>query len=222
VFYHLVKKFISRFIPLLLQGNFLFMRNIYLVFIGCLLGITSCNNSNNTSGATQGDNANTQTKVGKEPVHSKLSDAGTQVLMDVVSKYYSLKNALVATKAARADSAATQLAGAADSMMAFLQKDSANIATLKPYMDTILSQSKAVNAIKDETCERQRIVFETISRNMYALLKAADLKNARIYHQYCPMAFNERGAYWLSDNAEIFNPYFGKKMLECGEIADSL
>jgi hypothetical protein len=197
------------------------MRNISLVFISCLVIVTSCNNNNNKDG----NNNHTETtggKVAKEPIHSKLSDAGTQLLMGVVSRYYVLKNALVATKAPRTDSAATQLAIAADSMQAFLKTDSVNGPALKPFMDTILSHSKVINSIKDETCEKQRIVFETISRNMYALLKAVDLKNAHVYHQYCPMAFNEKGAFWLSDNAEIFNPYFGKKMLECGEVTDSL
>jgi Cu(I)/Ag(I) efflux system membrane fusion protein len=57
---------------------------------------------------------------------------------------------------------------------------------------------------------------------MYMLVKEAKLANAGVYHQYCPMAFNDKGAYWLSNEAEIKNPYFGKKMLECGEVKDSL
>ena len=57
---------------------------------------------------------------------------------------------------------------------------------------------------------------------MFSLLKQADLRNAGIYRQYCPMAFNDKGAYWLSDETDIKNPYFGKKMLECGEVTDTL
>ena len=30
------------------------------------------------------------------------------------------------------------------------------------------------------------------------------------------MAFNNEGAYWLSKNENILNPYFGEKMLTCG------
>jgi Cu(I)/Ag(I) efflux system membrane fusion protein len=36
------------------------------------------------------------------------------------------------------------------------------------------------------------------------------------------MAFDNKGAYWLSDQAKIRNPYFGDKMLECGEVKDTL
>ena len=38
-----------------------------------------------------------------------------------------------------------------------------------------------------------------------------------LYVQYCPMANSNRGATWLSQQAEIRNPYFGDAMLSCGE-----
>lgn len=180
-----------------------------------MLAFTACNNANNTP-------ANNTPQAPAEPVHSKLSDAGTAELMTMVTRYYALKNALVATKASRADSAATDLANTAAQIQITLQKDSANSTALQPFMDTIVTHSKLVNTLKDETCEQQRIVFEVISRNMYALLKNVELKNAKIYHQYCPMAFNDKGAYWLSGESDILNPYFGKKMLECGEVTDSI
>jgi Cu(I)/Ag(I) efflux system membrane fusion protein len=36
------------------------------------------------------------------------------------------------------------------------------------------------------------------------------------------MAFNDKGAYWLSNISKIKNPYYGKKMLTCGEVAQEL
>jgi Cu(I)/Ag(I) efflux system membrane fusion protein len=39
-----------------------------------------------------------------------------------------------------------------------------------------------------------------------------------VYKEYCPMAFDNKGAYWLSESEEIRNPYFGKSMLTCGEV----
>jgi hypothetical protein len=42
------------------------------------------------------------------------------------------------------------------------------------------------------------------------------------YYEFCPMAFNNSGAYWLSDNAVIRNPYFGDKMLTCGSVEEEL
>jgi hypothetical protein len=192
------------------------MRPIYIVLSAFVIGFAACNNTENSNTAT-GDGP---PKV-KAPAQSKLSSEGTQMLMDVTTRYYALKNALVATKAPKVDSAAIQLSAAADNMQAFLQKDSANFPALKTYVDTIVRQSKAITGIKDESCEKQRIEFEHLSSAMYGLLKAVDMKNAGVYHTYCPMAFNDKGAFWLSEESEVKNPYFGAMMLECGEVTDS-
>lgn len=42
------------------------------------------------------------------------------------------------------------------------------------------------------------------------------------YVTLCPMAFNNRGAYWLQNTEQISNPYFGRKMLRCGEVTDEI
>lgn len=189
-----------------------------MALIGCILAATGCNSSNITNSASESSNA----PATKEPAHSKLSTENTQTLMGTVSKYYALKNALVATKATRADSAANELISSTEQLQVSLQKDSTNMPAIKLYIDSIISQSKMITSMMDETCEKKRIYFEVVSRNMYAMLKSVELKNAHVYHQFCPMAFNDKGAYWLSGESEILNPYFGKKMLECGEVTDSM
>ena len=196
------------------------MRTILIVFALSLMATASCNNSTSSSVATASDTTKTQTKVASAPVQSKLNDEGTQLLVSVVGKYYDLKNALVATNADKSLSAASELGSAAHSLKASLEKDPTNSLALKPYLDTILSQCEISSSIKDESCEKQRLAFGALSSAMYGLVKNADLKNAHIYQEYCPMAFNDKGAHWLSDDSEIKNPYFGKKMLECGEVTD--
>jgi hypothetical protein len=161
-------------------------------------------------------------RMHRGPVQSKLTDEGTQMLMTLVGKYYALKNALVATKATMTDSAATQMVIMADNFRSFIIKDTVNYAALKPFVDTILNQSVLISRSKDETCEKQRLAFGGLSSAMYGLLRQVELKNGGVYHEYCPMAFNDKGATWLSDESDIKNPYFGKKMLECGEVTDSL
>jgi len=204
------------------------MRKVYLIFSCCLLALAACNNGNTTNNSGNADSTKAAATAARESAHSKLSNAGTTLLMTVVTKYYALKNALVATKAASADTTAMELVAATDSLQSFLQNNYSKDDTvtvydkLHPYLDTILTQSKQVSAVKDETCEKQRLAFGIVSSAVYGLLKNVDLKNAGIYHEYCPMAFNEKGAFWLSDDPDIKNPYFGKKMMECGEVMDSL
>jgi Cu(I)/Ag(I) efflux system membrane fusion protein len=43
-------------------------------------------------------------------------------------------------------------------------------------------------------------------------------EDLKLYLNFCPMAFGNKGGYWLQDSKEIKNPYFGAKMLRCGEL----
>ncbi|MBT3783544.1 efflux RND transporter periplasmic adaptor subunit [bacterium] len=35
---------------------------------------------------------------------------------------------------------------------------------------------------------------------------------------YCPMAFDKKGAFWIQEDEDVMNPFFGSEMLGCGEI----
>lgn len=68
-----------------------------------------------------------------------------------------------------------------------------------------------------------RLAFERLNRPMYRLLaRHGNPLPAGIRLAYCPMAFNDAGAYWLQRRDSIFNPYFGAKMLRCGEVRQRL
>ncbi|MFO7898316.1 MAG: hypothetical protein R6V58_04560, partial [Planctomycetota bacterium] len=43
-----------------------------------------------------------------------------------------------------------------------------------------------------------------------------------VYKLHCPMAFNNRGADWLQPKKAVRNPYYGSKMLTCGEVVEVL
>ena len=54
---------------------------------------------------------------------------------------------------------------------------------------------------------------------MYEVVKANN-NETPLYKQYCPMAFNNQGAYWLAAEEEVNNPYFGDLMLHCGSVEE--
>lgn len=64
--------------------------------------------------------------------------------------------------------------------------------------------------------KRKSFVF--LSTVMVKSVKAFGYRNQKLYVDYCPMANNNKGAYWLSKTKEIRNPYLGKKMPDCGEV----
>ncbi|MBT0607308.1 DUF3347 domain-containing protein [Aequorivita echinoideorum] len=69
--------------------------------------------------------------------------------------------------------------------------------------------------------EIQRLNFVKLTVAMEDILADA-LESGAVYKQYCPMAFNNTGAYWLSSSKDILNPYFGDKMLKCGRVEAEL
>jgi len=195
------------------------MRIILFTLIFSSLVLTSCNNNTNT--ANKNENA-TKINEPKAAPQSKLGEDGTKKLVTLLTYYYDLKDAFIATNATKADAAGSKLLQSADSLSVSLQHDSINTTILKPYLDTLNTETKKMIALKDESCESKRLNFSKISEQVYAIAKLTGIKNIGIYQQHCPMAFNEKGANWLSNETDIKNPYYGKKMLECGEIIDSL
>jgi Cu(I)/Ag(I) efflux system membrane fusion protein len=82
------------------------------------------------------------------------------------------------------------------------------------------SALKEIQASSD--IEQQRKAFSALSDSVYKSIKAFGLGGATAYYEYCPMAFDNEGAYWLSDAEQIRNPYFGDKMLTCGSVKEKL
>ena len=68
--------------------------------------------------------------------------------------------------------------------------------------------------------DKQRSSFQTLSDQLILLVEKVGTDQV-VYKQYCPMADQDRGAYWLSKEKEVLNPYFGDAMLKCGEVKES-
>lgn len=66
--------------------------------------------------------------------------------------------------------------------------------------------------------EEARKHFSMLSFNVLEMTETFGLNKEVVYKDYCPMAFGDQGAYWLSEKKDITNPYFGASMLACGEV----
>lgn len=118
-----------------------------------------------------------------------------------IEAYLAVKDALVDTDASKASEAAKS----------FLELTE-NSQLISP-LETIANSSSNVKA--------QRAAFEKLSEKMYELAKT-DQGEMILYKQYCPMAFNNQGAFWLAAEKEVNNPYFGDVMLHCGSVQETL
>ena len=61
-----------------------------------------------------------------------------------------------------------------------------------------------------------RSAFADISDHLVKTLENQDYSGKELYWQYCPMAENQEGANWISEQKDISNPYMGGKMPTCG------
>ena len=145
-------------------------------------------------------------------------DAFKAQLGKVVDAYLATKDALVATDAGQTDQKT------ADLLAALGQVDAAALpadAGEKWTEHRKIMERAATSMQAAQNVEAKRTSFEDLSKAAYALVNDFGA-NTTLYKEYCPMAFNDKGAYWLSAKSEIKNPYFGDKMLECGEVQEVL
>ena len=136
-------------------------------------------------------------------------------LFDLATDYLMLKNALVAS-----DPLSTRKA--AEPFLKTLSNVDKNLidgVAQQFWMDQLKGlqvHSEKIAATKD--LEEQREQFDFLSKVLIQAIKTFGIDNDTLYVQYCPMAFDNIGASWLSDLKEIRNPYFGDQMLTCGLV----
>lgn len=149
----------------------------------------------------------------------KVSDKFKNQLKSVFEAYLPLKNALVGTDPKNAIKTAKDLLTGIERVDMSLVKGEAHLAwmadlgVLKNTINTIIEN----NDIKDA-----RTAFSPLSDQLYQTLIKFEVEGINAYRQYCPMAFNNKGAFWLSGEKEIRNPYFGDAMLTCGEVKEEI
>ncbi|GGH40580.1 RND transporter [Mangrovimonas yunxiaonensis] len=136
-------------------------------------------------------------------------------LQQVYNSYISLKDALVKTDMALATTSAKSLKKDLGRMdMKLLTNEAAHeqwMALYKPINTNNNAIAQAANI------EAQRKHFKTLSDYFITAVQSFGI-NETAYKQYCPMANSDKGAYWLSKEKEVLNPYFGDQMLKCGEV----
>jgi Cu(I)/Ag(I) efflux system membrane fusion protein len=69
--------------------------------------------------------------------------------------------------------------------------------------------------------ESLRKGFEAVSGIVISLGKSFGHTGDQTFREiYCSMAFENTGASWLQTDKQVQNPYFGAKMLRCGEVSN--
>lgn len=152
---------------------------------------------------------------------SSNSEALNKSFALLLSNYYGLKDAFVKEDTAKIKSFATDLIKAADSLkLGDLKAEAALVETAKMNAQNVSDETKGL--LGETNIENKRKSFQMVTSDVYDLLRVVKYDREIIYMQHCPMAFENKGADWLSNTSEIVNPYIPKKMLDCGEVKDSV
>ena len=136
-------------------------------------------------------------------------------LQNLTKVYLPLKDALVQTDA----SAAQNTAKAFLDSLAQIPTNTLSDSTAQYWaaQQQIISEA-ATNIANTDNIDAQRQHFQTLSNALIHALQTFEVATDTYYIQHCPMAFDNTGADWISDEAAILNPYFGDMMLRCGYV----
>jgi hypothetical protein len=175
------------------------MKKLSLIFFAITaIAVSSCKDNVKQAEPEVVTVDNTETKLYEIAVPEvEFNDANVEAVFD---QYLQVEAALVNTDAAKTANESAKL----EKHLKDMNADEA--------IQTAVSAMAASQDIKV-----QRENFETLSSEIESMLQGA-LKSGTLYKQYCPMAFNNKGASWISSSKDILNPYFGDKMLKCGRV----
>jgi Cu(I)/Ag(I) efflux system membrane fusion protein len=145
----------------------------------------------------------------------KTSALFQEQLKAVFNDYINLKDALV-----KEDS--KNISVSALSLLNNLSKVDMKLLKDKDGYNHWMSLEKQIKASANSISntfqiKEQRHYFKSLSSKLTNAIEVFGV-NDKVYHQFCPMADNNNGAYWLSKEEKVLNPYFGSAMLTCGEV----
>jgi Cu(I)/Ag(I) efflux system membrane fusion protein len=136
-------------------------------------------------------------------------------LKKVFDDYIQLKDDLVKDKSNKVETDAKALLNHLDQIDMKLLTDKQAHNHWMMLEKEIKASASAIS--KTSNLKDQRYYFKYLSSHLANAIQSFGI-HEKVYYQFCPMADNDKGAYWLSKEEHVLNPYFGNAMLKCGEV----
>ena len=141
----------------------------------------------------------------------KVSPALNEQLKTLLTIYFKMKDAMVGANEYDLNTSSKEL----HNVLISIEGDSLNTA-----LQELVSKAKStvITIQNAASLEEKRLKFKQLSNHFLYVANQTNGFAKPIYVQHCPMADNQKGADWLSLERAIRNPYFGDKMLTCGNV----
>ena len=147
-----------------------------------------------------------------------FAQTDTQSISKVFTEYLNLKNALVANDAKTASASAKTMLDEIGKVPMDKMTSVQHTLWMK-YTKKLSYDATHISEVAELDHDREH--FTSLSKNMYAVAKAFPTTTP-VYYQFCPMANENKGAYWLSEQEKIHNPYYGDKMNGCSSNKETI
>jgi len=145
----------------------------------------------------------------------EVSEKFQQQLNSVYNEYINLKDALVKEDSKGASESVKSLLNNLTRVdMKLLSNNKAHNHWMSLEKEI---KSSATSISETSDIKAQRDHFKHLSSHLINAVQLFGV-NEKVYLEFCPMADNNKGAFWLSKEEKVINPYFGDAMLTCGEV----
>ncbi|HET8828512.1 MAG TPA: DUF3347 domain-containing protein [Pelobium sp.] len=166
-----------------------------LALIGMIYSAYACTNPSQSN--TNAESVETTTEETQE--NPKFADAKVNA---VYQHYIHLKTALVNEDNKEATAGAQMLASA--------------------LKDANISSKNIASVVDAKDLKGKRAKFSELSNELADTFRKSKLESGVVYKQFCPMANDNNGGYWLASEKKIKNPYYGSKMMSCGSVEEEI
>lgn len=153
-----------------------------------------------------------------EPKKEITKQENTNLLSNVYTAYFDLKDALVKNDGLTASNKANELFKAIEDVPMEKMPGAQHIVWMK-YMSKLSYDAEHIKGITET--EHQREHLNSLSKNLFEVMKIIK-PSYPVYLDHCPMYNDGKGGDWISKETVIKNPYYGSKMLSCGKITETL
>ncbi|MGE5518636.1 MAG: DUF3347 domain-containing protein [Candidatus Dadabacteria bacterium] len=177
-----------------------------------------------------GRHSNPETPKGNPIKVSKHSAAFNESIDSALNSYYAITAAFVQWDSTLVEKQAGDLRQRLSTLkLDELKKDSSGILeTAQTFVEN--AQNDVTTIEQEHTITAKRRALNSLTDNIFNLLRVVRFDRNKLFLQECPMAFNdEEPGDWISKSPEVINPYlgihhprYGKGMLHCGETKDTL
>ena len=159
------------------------------------------------------DGHHTEVNGDNKAKHTSEEVKNDKIINDniIINNYLQLKNALTSDDSKGAADAGKNLATALDAfdINSFDEKQQ------KSLSEIIETAKEHAEHIVKSDINHQREHLKALSTDVIDMI-AITGTSSTLYQQFCPMY--DKGSAWLSESKDIKNPYYGSKMLKCGNV----